>query len=77
MTRTERLCRALLITLMCGASVWGVWQLVVAKPAIANNTPPVGVDKLADAAPVKTADPAEAGEAIKGSLERGIRRFWK
>lgn len=26
---------------------------------------------------VKTADPAEAGEAIKGSLERGIRRFWK
>ena len=26
---------------------------------------------------VQTADPAEAGEAIKGRLERGIRRFWK
>ena len=26
---------------------------------------------------VKSSDPAEAGEAIKGRLERGIRRFWK
>ena len=26
---------------------------------------------------VRTADPAEAGKAIKGRLERGIRRFWK
>ena len=26
---------------------------------------------------VTTADPDEAGEAIKGRLERGIRRFWK
>ena len=26
---------------------------------------------------VVTADPREAGEAIKGRLERGIRRFWK
>ncbi len=26
---------------------------------------------------VTTEDPAEAGEAIKGRLERGIRRFWK
>ena len=74
MTRTERLCRALLITLMCGASVWGVWQLVVAKPAIANNTPPVGVDKLADAAPVKTADPAAKDETVRDAAGPYTRR---
>ncbi len=26
---------------------------------------------------VKETDPEKAGEAIKGSLERGVRRFWK
>ncbi len=26
---------------------------------------------------VKSSDPAEAGEAIKGTLEKGIGRFWK
>ena len=41
MTRSERLCRTLLILLMCMASVWGVWHLVVHKPAVASDAPPV------------------------------------
>ena len=41
MTRSERLCRTLLILLMCMASVWGVWHLVVHKPAVASDAQPV------------------------------------
>ncbi len=39
-TQTERLCRALLIVLMCAGSLWGVWNLLVTKPAQADNEPP-------------------------------------
>ena len=40
MTRSERLFRSLLILTITCASLWGVWNILVSKPAIANNTPP-------------------------------------
>ena len=39
-TRLERLCRALLIALMSVSALWGVWQLLVPKPAHAEDDPP-------------------------------------
>ena len=40
MTRSERLFRSLLILTITCASLWGVWNILVSKPAIANNMPP-------------------------------------
>ncbi len=40
-TQTERLCRALLIMVMCAGTLWGIWNLLVTKPAQADNEPPV------------------------------------
>ena len=55
MSRTERLIRAALILVLTCASAWGVWNLVVAKPAVANNTPPVSTATTPAATPVKKA----------------------
>ena len=39
-TRFERLCRTLLIVLMSVSALWGVWQILVPKPAHAESDPP-------------------------------------
>ncbi len=39
LTHTERLCRSLLIAMMCAASLWGLWHILVPKPATADDTP--------------------------------------
>ena len=41
MTRGERACRSLLIVMLCVCAGWGLWQIMVPKPAVADNTPPV------------------------------------
>ena len=38
-TRFERLCRSLLIVLMSVSALWGVWRILVPKPAHAENNP--------------------------------------
>ncbi len=38
MTRAERACRSLLIAAMCVASLWGLWHILVPKPATADDT---------------------------------------
>ena len=38
-TRFERLCRTLLILVMSVSALWGVWQILVPKPAHAENEP--------------------------------------
>ncbi len=40
-TQGERLCRALLIVVMSVGALWGMWHLLVPKPALADNDPPV------------------------------------
>ena len=37
-SRGERLCRSLLILTMALGALWGAWQLMAPKPAIADNT---------------------------------------
>ena len=39
MTRTERTCRGMLITMVVCASLWGLWQILVPKPTVADITP--------------------------------------
>ena len=74
MTRTERVCRALLIVLMCSASAWGVWNLLVAKPVAADNTPPsqTGAATAPSAVKQPNADKASAApvEAVTGPYTR-------
>ena len=55
-SRGERLCRSLLTLTMTLGALWGAWQLIAPKPAIADNTPPVRLDG-ADAE--QTAAPAD------------------
>ena len=43
MTQAERLCRTLVVLMMTVASLWGVWQILVPKPAIADTSPVVPV----------------------------------
>ena len=38
LTRGERVCRTLLALLMTIASLWGMWRILVQKPAIAEHT---------------------------------------
>ena len=64
MTRSERVCRALLIVMICVASLWGMWQILVPKPVIADNTPPVPSRPATTpvtpiSRPAETAKPAE------------------
>ncbi len=42
-TPGERLCRTLLILLMSAGALWGVWHLLVTKPAQAGNDPVASV----------------------------------
>ncbi len=63
LTRAERLCRSLLMVMMCAASLWGLWHILVPKPATADDTPaaPVRTPENADAEPVPAAETVEEG----------------
>ncbi len=39
LTRAQRTCRSLLILMMSLASLWGLWQIVITKPAMADDRP--------------------------------------
>ena len=60
MTRAERVCKTLLILLMCVGGGWGLWQIMVPKPAVANDTLP---------APEHTAAVTPEGKPSGGNAE--------
>ena len=60
MTRTERVCRTLLILLMCVGAGWGMLQIMVPKPAVADDTP----------LPEKTAAAAPAVKPVRPDAEQ-------
>ncbi len=71
-TQGERLCRALLIVMICTASLWGLWQILVPKPAVADDAPPAPVIRPTGPIirPSGTTEPEETTDPA-GPVEEG------
>lgn len=68
MSRGERMCRSLLILMMTVGALWGAWQLMAPKPAIADNTPPVNAlpaRETARSEETETTETTETDETYK------------
>lgn len=61
-TDGERVCRALLILLMTAAGLWGVFNILVRKPQIKDNAPPLPVSVPTPGKPSAGGEGGEGGE---------------
>lgn len=64
LSRGERLCRSLLILVMVASALWGAWQVMVPKPAIADNTPPISAPSTASRGTEQAAEPDSAETVV-------------